>query len=69
MLYVNRGHTLLHLAWLYLIMPRIISLQDGFTPLHSACQNGHSAVVSLLLEHGADLHLTTNVSLLLKPVT
>ena len=44
-------------------------LQNGFTPLHSACQEGHSAVVSVFLEHGADLHQTTNVSLLLKPVT
>ena len=27
-----------------------------------ACQKGHSAVVSLLLEHDADTRVTTNVS-------
>ena len=45
----------------YLIL-LIIFLQDGFTSLHFACQNGHSRVVSMLLEHGADLHLTNRVS-------
>ena len=28
--------------------------EDGFTPLHTAAQNGDAELVRLLLEHGAD---------------
>ena len=32
------------------------------TPLHYACANGHTAIVSLLLDHGADVEAKNEVS-------
>ena len=37
-------------------------LQDGFTPVYVACQNGHKQIVNFLLEGGANVNLTTTVS-------
>ena len=34
-------------------------VQDGFTPLYVACQNGHKQIVIVLLESGANVNLTT----------
>jgi len=31
----------------------------GFTALHSACQNGHEAVVKALVKYGAKVDSTT----------
>ncbi len=39
-----------------------VSVQEGDSPLHVACLNGHTDAVSLLLESGADLQATTEVS-------
>lgn len=33
---------------------------DGYTPLHRACYNGHTDMVLLLLEHCADINAKTN---------
>ena len=38
-------------------------LQDGFTPVYVACQNGHKQIVNFLLEGGANVNLTTVSSL------
>jgi len=40
--------------------PRLVNLrdQDGATPLHSACYEGHKEIVSLLLSKGADVNAT-----------
>ncbi len=36
-------------------------VQNGFTPLHLACQYGRRDIVSLLLKSGADLRAVTKV--------
>ena len=33
--------------------------QDGFSPVYAASQNGHTEVVDLLVQAGADIHLAT----------
>ena len=40
----------------------ILSIQNGETALHRASSAGETAVVTLLLDHGADLHAVTEVS-------
>ena len=37
-------------------------VQDGFTPLYAACGGGHKLIVDILLENGANVNLTTTVS-------
>ena len=39
-----------------------IYIQDGFTPLHSASQNGHTDIVEQLLKAGASPHAQDKVS-------
>ena len=36
-----------------------LSLQRGFSPVYSASENGHTEVVDLLVQAGADIHLAT----------
>ena len=36
-----------------------ISMQDGFSPVYTASQKGHTEVVDLLVQAGADIHLAT----------
>ena len=38
------------------------SLQDGFTPLIVASQEGHKDIVEVLLNHGAEMDLPQKVS-------
>ena len=39
-------------------------LQNGFTPLHVASQNGHTSVVSLLLDKRAAVDLPDKVRMI-----
>ena len=39
----------------------IVVLQSGGTALMEASKKGHTAVVELLLQHGADVHIQHNV--------
>ena len=39
-------------------------MQDGFTPLYLASQNGHTSVVSLLLNKGAAVDLLNKVKMI-----
>lgn len=39
-----------------LVMNGVSALQNGFTPLHLASQEGHTDMVSLLLEKDADVN-------------
>ena len=36
-----------------------LTVQDGLSPLYVASQEGHSDVVDILLEAGADVHQAT----------
>ena len=36
-----------------------ISMQDGLSPVCTASKNGHTEVVDLLVQAGADIHLAT----------
>ena len=40
----------------------MLLLQDGWTALHYACDEGHMQVSELLLNNHADISATTNVS-------
>ena len=42
----------------------IMHNQDGFTALHWAASRGHTAVVTVLLDRGADITATDKVSIL-----
>ncbi len=39
-------------------------MQNGFTPLHTACQHGKTEIVGLLLQNGASPHALTKVFML-----
>ena len=42
----------------------VITLQDGTTPLYIASQEGHTSLVSLLLDKGAAVDLPDNVRMI-----
>ena len=46
----------------------VFFLQNEDTPLHRAIASGQTAVVSLLLDHGADVHAKDKVSICFIPV-
>ena len=46
----------------------VLFSQDGDTLLHRASGRGQTAVVSLLLDHGADVHAKNMVSICFTPV-
>ena len=37
-------------------------VQDGFAPLHVACEGGHKLIVDILLKNGANVNVTMTVS-------
>ena len=38
-------------------------IQDGYSPLHNACQEGHDGIVEKLLQAGATVDLQTKVGI------
>ena len=38
------------------------SLQDGYSPLYVACQNGHKLIVDILLKNRANVNIIITVS-------
>ena len=40
----------------------VCTVQDGYTPLHIAAQNGHVEVVETLIKSGADISVVEKVS-------
>ena len=38
-----------------------IAPQNGWTPLHRACSNGHKDVAEMLIEKGVEIRLQDNV--------
>ena len=51
----------IYVATLHICILYIFSIQDGETALHHASGAGLTAVVTLLLDHGADVHAVTRV--------
>ena len=51
-----------------LILYPVLLSQRGYTSLHRASARGQTAVVSLLLDHGADVHAKDIVSICFTPV-
>ncbi len=44
------------------IHDHILFFQEGNTPLHVACKNGHNDTAQLLIDSGADLNRQNRVS-------
>ena len=53
-------HLLIVMNYVYIVL--LHSLQDGYTPLIIASQEGHTDVVEVLLNHGAEVDLPQKVS-------
>lgn len=53
-------------AWMYFVVADLClsppPLQNGYTPLHQAAQQGHTHIINLLLQHGASPNELTTVS-------
>lgn len=58
-LYISALHTII--CHLYLIISRALSLQNGSTALLMAANNGHSDLVRLLLDKGANIDTVNDV--------
>ena len=48
--------------YLLIFMHGLDSVQDGWTELHAACQEGHCGIVGMLLAAKADVNAKNNVS-------
>ena len=42
-----------------------VNIQSGFTPLHAASRMGHSDVVKILIQNGADINLASEVEIII----
>ncbi len=51
------------ISWcVFTCSPYFGSVQDGYTALIVAAQNGHLKIVEILIESNADVNIQTNVS-------
>ena len=52
-----------YIMFRHTFIPMCLHMQLDFTPLHCASMNGHTRVVKLLIEHGAQNNIPSTVSL------
>ena len=51
------------LAHTHKVVAFFLHIQEGYTPLHNASQEGHDGIVEILLQAGASVDLQAKVSI------
>ena len=52
-----------HVLVTHKVVAFFMHIQEGYTPLHNASQEGHDGIVEILLQAGASVDLQTKVSI------
>ena len=53
----------MHVRVAHQVVAFSMCIQEGYTPLHNASQEGHDGIVEILLQVGASVDLQTKVSI------
>ena len=53
----------MHVHVAHQVVAFFMHIQEGYTPLHNASQEGHDGIVEILLQVGASVDLQTKVSI------